>query len=119
MACELGEPGILPRTLDVLFNSIRDVQTQKYVLRPDCIHAFSMFMEVEARSEQQRPKPKKACPKEKYDKLSMSCGEGVDEDSDYSVFVSCIEIYNNLAYDLLDEPVVDGMHIKPPQSMQT
>lgn len=38
-------------------------------------------------------------------------GDGVDEDSSYSVFVSYIEIYNNYIYDLLEETQEDA--IKP------
>ena len=33
--------------------------------------------------------------------------KGVDEDSNYSVFVSYIEIYNNLVYDLLEDRCMD------------
>lgn len=33
--------------------------------------------------------------------------KGVDEDSNYSVFVSYIEIYNNLVYDLLEDRPLD------------
>ena len=32
---------------------------------------------------------------------------GLEEDNNYSVFVSFVEIYNNYIYDLLDEPVYD------------
>ena len=49
MAGEPGEPGILPRTLDVLFNSIRDVQTPKYVcahksLSPSLCYTFLLYV---------------------------------------------------------------------------
>ena len=39
------------------------------------------------------------------------CKEVVDNDSNYAVFVSYIEIYNNYIYDLLEDVPVDP--IKP------
>ena len=35
--------------------------------------------------------------------------EGIDEDSQYTVFVSYVEIYNNYAFDLLEDTPVDSI----------
>ena len=35
--------------------------------------------------------------------------EGVDEDSQYAIFVSYVEIYNNYAFDLLEDVPVDSI----------
>lgn len=37
--------------------------------------------------------------------------QGVDEDNNYTVFVSYVEIYNNLVYDLIEDIPLD--QIKP------
>jgi len=34
--------------------------------------------------------------------------ENIDEDSIYAVFVSCVEIYNNVVYDLLEHSLYHG-----------
>ncbi len=61
-----GEPdqaGILPRSLDIIFNSIADVQALKFVFRPDNANGFDLFTEEEANTEAQRSKPKKISPR--------------------------------------------------------
>ncbi|KAL5468996.1 hypothetical protein EMCRGX_G030160 [Ephydatia muelleri] len=124
-----GEPdnaGILPICLDVIFNSIADVQATRYVYRPDGSNGFDVFTESEARKEQSKNKGKKIGAKARSemsdygDILRISETrkvEGVvDEDSNYAVFVSYIEIYNNYVYDLLEELPFDPIKPKPPQS---
>lgn len=37
--------------------------------------------------------------------------ENIDEDSIYAVFVSCVEIYNNVVYDLLED-ILDYRKLK-------
>ena len=64
-----GEPdqaGILPRSLDIIFNSIADVQAPKFVLQPDGTNRFDLFTEEEANTEAQRNKPKKISPRMRY-----------------------------------------------------
>jgi hypothetical protein len=34
--------------------------------------------------------------------------ESVDENSTYAIFVSCVEIYNNVVYDLLEDALDFG-----------
>ena len=61
-----GEPdqaGILPRSLDIIFNSIADVQALKFVFRPDSTNGFDLFTEEEANTEAQKSKPKKISPR--------------------------------------------------------
>lgn len=124
-----GEPdqaGVLPRSLDVIFNSITDVQASKYAFRPDGSNGYNIFTEAEARLEQQRTRPKKISPRmrtelpEFGDLLRIpeprTVERGVDEDSCYAVFVSYVEIYNNFIYDLLEEQPANTVNPKPPQS---
>lgn len=40
--------GIMPRTLDVLFNSISDVQAKKFVFKPDRLNGFEVQSESDA-----------------------------------------------------------------------
>jgi len=126
MTGEPEEAGILPRSLDVIFNSIADVQALRYVFRPDRFNGFDVYSEVEARTEQQRNQPKKVSARmrsempEYGDLLRVpeprKVEGGVDEDSSYCVFVSYIEIYNNYVYDLLEDVPIDPLKAKPPQS---
>ncbi len=61
-----GEPdqaGILPRSLDIIFNSIADVQAPKFIFRPDSANGFDLFTEEQSNTEAQRSKPKKISPR--------------------------------------------------------
>ncbi|XP_002738904.1 kinesin-like protein KIF23, partial [Saccoglossus kowalevskii] len=40
----------------------------------------------------------------------------VEEDNNYAVFVSYVEIYNNYVYDLLEDSPLDNFNQRPPQS---
>lgn len=126
MSGEPDQPGILPRIMDVLFNSVADVQTPKYVFRPDQANGFNVFTESEARLEQNKKKPKKISPRARSELPEFGDQirvpeqrrvSGIDEDNSYSVFISYAEIYNNFVYDLLDESNVEaGLHPKAPTS---
>uniref|UniRef100_A0A8C7WDB4 Kinesin-like protein n=1 Tax=Oncorhynchus mykiss TaxID=8022 RepID=A0A8C7WDB4_ONCMY len=123
-----GEGGLLPRSLDMLFNSIGPLQAKRFVFRTDDKNGMEIQGQVDALLERQKresnqqstvPKtPQKPDP-EFADMISpeeaCKC-EGVDEDSCYSVFVSYIEIYNNYIYDLLEDTPIDPIRPKPPQS---
>uniref|UniRef100_A0A8C7NF92 Kinesin-like protein n=1 Tax=Oncorhynchus mykiss TaxID=8022 RepID=A0A8C7NF92_ONCMY len=123
-----GEGGLLPRSLDMLFNSIGPLQAKRFVFRTDDKNGMEIQGQVDALLERQKresnqqstvPKtPQKPDP-EFADMISpeeaCKC-EGVDEDSCYSVFVSYIEIYNNYIYDLLEDAPIDPIRPKPPQS---
>uniref|UniRef100_A0A6Q2YIW3 Kinesin-like protein n=1 Tax=Esox lucius TaxID=8010 RepID=A0A6Q2YIW3_ESOLU len=124
-----GEGGLLPRSLDMLFNSIGPLQAKRFVFRTDDKNGMEIQGQIDALLERQKresnqqstlPKTPSQKPDPEFaDMISpeeaCKC-EGVDEDSCYSVFVSYIEIYNNYIYDLLEEVPCDPIRAKPPQS---
>ncbi|XP_047453267.1 kinesin-like protein KIF23 isoform X2 [Mugil cephalus] len=124
-----GQGGLLPRSLNMIFNSIAPYQAKRYVFRPDDKNGVEIQSEVDALLERQRREngssvPKAASSRQKTDPEIADMikpeeaynADGVDEDSSYSVFVSYIEIYNNYIYDLLEETQEDTIKPKPPQS---
>ncbi|XP_059953078.1 kinesin-like protein KIF23 isoform X4 [Mesoplodon densirostris] len=118
-----GEGGLLPRCLDMLFNSIGSFQAKRYVFKSNDRNSMEIQCEVDALLERQKreatPNPKTPSSKRQVDpefadmiNVQEFCKAGeVDEDSVYGVFVSYIEIYNNYIYDLLEEVPFDP--IKP------
>ncbi|CAN7984364.1 unnamed protein product, partial [Ixodes hexagonus] len=123
-----GKPqdgGMLPRCLDVVFNSIGDLQARKYVFKPDRLNGFDTQTIPEALLEHQQeimpqtPKTPKLRRKDDgvvdwttrvYETAKV---DDLDPDMAYAVFVSYIEIYNNYVYDLLEDNPIDP--IKPKQ----
>ncbi|XP_036696719.1 kinesin-like protein KIF23 isoform X6 [Balaenoptera musculus] len=122
------EGGLLPRCLDMLFNSIGSFQAKRYVFKSNDRNSMDIQCEVDALLERQKreatPNPKTPSSKRQVDpefadmiNVQEFCkAEEVDEDSVYGVFVSYIEIYNNYIYDLLEEVPFDPIKPKPPQS---
>uniref|UniRef100_A0A2K5QV49 Kinesin-like protein KIF23 n=1 Tax=Cebus imitator TaxID=2715852 RepID=A0A2K5QV49_CEBIM len=120
-----GEGGLLPRCLDMIFNSIGSFQAKRYVFKSNDRNSMDIQCEVDALLERQKreamPNPKTPSSKRQVDPefadmitVKEFCkAEEVDEDSVYGVFVSYIEIYNNYIYDLLEEVPFDP--IKPNQ----
>ncbi|XP_069564400.1 kinesin-like protein KIF23 [Brachyistius frenatus] len=119
-----GLGGLLPRSLNMIFNSIGPYQAKRYVFKTDDKNGMEVQNEVDALLERQRREnnssaPKASASRQKLDpeiadmiKPDEACtADGVDEDSSYSIFVSYIEIYNNYIYDLLEEIPEDA--IKP------
>ncbi|XP_071353944.1 kinesin-like protein KIF23 isoform X3 [Trachinotus anak] len=119
-----GQGGLLPRALDMIFNSIGPYQAKRYVFKTDDKNGMDVQSEVDALLERQRrennlPVPKATPSRQKLDPEIADMikteeaykADGVDEDSSYSIFVSYIEIYNNYIYDLLEETQEDA--IKP------
>ncbi|XP_023936954.1 kinesin-like protein KIF23 [Bicyclus anynana] len=108
-----GEPqncGILPRCLNVLFKTINELQAHKYVFKPDKMNMFDIQNEAEAMLERQQElhKFKSNRKNNSNPNLAMSDTEmnkidGLNEDNQYAVFVTYIEIYNNSVFDLLDD----------------
>ncbi|KAK5619532.1 hypothetical protein CRENBAI_013917 [Crenichthys baileyi] len=124
-----GQGGLLPRSLDMIFNSVGPFQAKRYVLKTDDKNGMEVQCEVDALLERQRRENSLIVPKtpSSRQKIDPEIGDmlkpeeafkadGVDEDSSYSVFVSYIEIYNNYIYDLLEETQEDTIKPKPPQS---
>uniref|UniRef100_A0A8C9WYZ0 Kinesin-like protein n=1 Tax=Sander lucioperca TaxID=283035 RepID=A0A8C9WYZ0_SANLU len=124
-----GQGGLLPRSLDMIFNSIGPYQAKRYVFKTDDKNGMEVQNEVDALLERQRRENNSSVPKSSSSRQKLDPEiadmikseeayktEGVDEDSSYSVFVSYIEIYNNYIYDLLEENQEDAIKPKPPQS---
>nr|XP_008107336.1 PREDICTED: kinesin-like protein KIF23 isoform X1 [Anolis carolinensis] len=114
-----GEGGLLPRCLDMIFNSIGSFQAKRYVFKLDDKNGVDVQGDVDALLERQKrqilqtpktPSSKRQIDPEIADMINVqdNCKAGeIDEDNVYSVFVSYIEIYNNYIYDLLDETPID------------
>ncbi|XP_028439975.1 kinesin-like protein KIF23 isoform X1 [Perca flavescens] len=124
-----GEGGLLPRCLDMLFNSIDPVQAKRFVFKPDDKNGMEIQGQVDALLERQKRDSQQSVPRTPSSKLKAdpdcadmisseeACkSENVDEDCCYSVFVSYIEVYNNYIYDLLEDVPFDPIRPKPPQS---
>ncbi|XP_018608017.1 kinesin-like protein KIF23 isoform X2 [Scleropages formosus] len=129
MTGSAGQGGLLPRSLDMIFNSIGPYQAKRFVFKTDDKNGMEIQNQVDALLERQKRDSQQSLLKTPSSKLRTdpefseminpgeTCkAEGVDEDSSYSVFVSYIEIYNNYIYDLLEEGPIDPIKPKPPQS---
>lgn len=117
MQGSMQDSGVLPRCLDVIFNSLGDLQAKKYVFKPDRSNGMDVQTEADAMMERQKKElmpftqrtPSTPRRKDKDDFSNMvrvpdtTRLSGLIEDNMYSVFVSYIEIYNNYIYDLLEE----------------
>ncbi|XP_073918145.1 kinesin-like protein KIF23 isoform X2 [Castor canadensis] len=123
-----GEGGLLPRCLNMIFNSIGSFQAKRYVFKSNDRNSMDIQCEVDALLERQKreaaPNPKTPSSKRQVDpefadmiNIQEFCkAEEVDEDSVYGAFVSYFEIYNNYVYDLLEEAPFDPIKPKLPQS---
>ncbi|XP_018377804.1 PREDICTED: kinesin-like protein KIF23 [Trachymyrmex cornetzi] len=113
-----GEPqdaGIMPRCLDVIFNTIANYQTKKFVFKPDKLNGFDIQSQTDAMLERQFLLQRARFDKHHSDgdskpmvahKRNESQSVSVEVDNAYAVFVTYVEIYNNSVYDLLDEDYV-------------
>ncbi|XP_057709401.1 kinesin-like protein KIF23 isoform X2 [Corythoichthys intestinalis] len=124
-----GEGGLLPRSLDMLFNSIGPFQAKRFVFKSDDKNGIDIQNDVDALLERQKRDAQPLMPKtnssrqkadpEFADMISPQgeCkAENVDEDCCYSIFVSYIEVYNNYIYDLLEDAPFDPIRPRAPQS---
>ncbi|KAK4337130.1 hypothetical protein RND71_043889 [Anisodus tanguticus] len=130
-------PGILPRTLDVIFNTIKDRQARKFVFKPDGQNYFEIRSTADAiidwqkeKQAQQKllnfasrtPSRKKNNNNDDYKDWDTRVKDDSvvelpeDNKNAFSVFISYVEIYNNYIYDLLDDTVIDQIKLKQPQS---
>ncbi|XP_050310521.1 kinesin-like protein KIF23 [Anthonomus grandis grandis] len=107
-----NDPGILPRTIDTLFNSIEGYQAPKCVIKSDKMNGFEIQAEDDALQDRLQAcrnygKTPKANRKGSGEKLHyVNAGtriQNINEMNLYSVFVSYVEIYNNSVFDLLDD----------------
>lgn len=102
------DPGILPRTIDVVFNSLAGKQTDCFV-RPSRLNAVEATSPGDSASYRVRKDVKNL-------RSAISDASGapvtadikddtvvpVDEGCEYSVWISYAEVYNEKVYDLLD-----------------
>lgn len=118
-------PGILPRTLDTLFNSIQGKQLEKYTVKNDGQNGFYVQNERDALHDRQQTVVKNtpSTPltgqrsskqrNQEYNQIKQnnkwaarttetSCVEP-KAGLKFAVFVSYVEVYNNYIYDLLDD----------------
>ena len=119
--------GIMPRSLDVLFNSIAHYQAKKYTYKPDKMNGFEIQSDIDALQERQQElmrnidsRPTKT-PRKNSDpdiQLREPDTTRVDllsDDNAFAVFVTYVEIYNNSVYDLLEDIPDDMLRNKPMQ----
>ncbi|KDR20500.1 hypothetical protein L798_04887, partial [Zootermopsis nevadensis] len=117
-----GDPqngGVMPRCLDVIFNSIGSYQAKKFVFKPDRMNGFDIQSDGDALLDRQ---------KELYSVISLKTPKKKDSDTDvlqrtpddtkigsieddntYAVFVTYVEVYNNAVYDLLEDIPEDAI----------
>ncbi|CAL7933272.1 unnamed protein product [Xylocopa violacea] len=116
MSGNMHDMGIMPRSLDVIFNSISSCQTKKFIFKPDKLNGFNIQSETDALLDRQNELQKFVS---HNGKVTMSKADGddndvlklsnesqtldVDKDNAFAVFVTYIEVYNNSVYDLLEE----------------
>jgi len=121
MQGSLQDGGIMNRVIDVLFNTVKNVQTSKYRLQSDRFNGFEVSSEAEAKQTELINNMKngkyKNRPNTSDPDLSTRVPEtskvSIDEDAQYSVFISYVEVYNNYIYDLLEHPQADPVSGKP------
>ncbi|CAF4045440.1 unnamed protein product, partial [Rotaria sordida] len=122
----LNNPGLIPRSFDVIFNSIGSYLGKKNLLRSDRQNGYEIQSEAEILLERQRkeiPITKannnqraKASEPTNIRTLDMTSiwNAQLNENCSYFVFVTFVEIYNNYIYDLFDDDILN----KAPQSKQ-
>lgn len=49
-----NEPGIMPKCLDVIFNSISEAKAMKYIFKPDKMNGFETQCSADAMLERQK-----------------------------------------------------------------
>uniref|UniRef100_A0A8C4TQ40 Kinesin-like protein n=1 Tax=Erpetoichthys calabaricus TaxID=27687 RepID=A0A8C4TQ40_ERPCA len=102
-----GQGGLLPRCLNMIFNSIGPYQAKRFVFKTDDKNGMEIQTQVDALLERQK--------RENQSALIKTPKQRLDPDRIY-YFVSYIEIYNNYIYDLLEETPFEPIKPKPPQS---
>ncbi|KAK7468596.1 hypothetical protein VKT23_003100 [Stygiomarasmius scandens] len=102
-----GSAGIVPRTLDVVFNSIDGLQSDsKY--RPVRLHGVELADPSDLKPPPVNPEPGLESVLDQMNSLSLDDKDAdatsikLDRNYEYSVWLSYAEIYNEKVYDLLD-----------------
>ncbi|CAF3610625.1 unnamed protein product [Rotaria sp. Silwood1] len=122
----LNNPGLIPRSFDVIFNSIGPYLGKKYLLRSDRQNGYEIQSETEILLERQRKEiPIIKINNNQRTKISEPTNTRtldmtsiwnaqLNENCSYFIFVTFVEIYNNYIYDLFDDDILN----KAPQSKQ-
>ncbi|VDP05073.1 unnamed protein product, partial [Heligmosomoides polygyrus] len=97
------ETGLLPRTLDVVFNSI-DNKVDRCVFYPNGRNGFNIRSKAEAHMARKQAEMERLQISSEIDSRYMErrVVPGYNDNYVCSVFVSYVEIYNNYCYDLLE-----------------
>ncbi|XP_043505581.1 kinesin-like protein KIF23 isoform X1 [Polistes fuscatus] len=122
MTGDTSQDGIMPRCFDVIFNSIINYQTKKFVFKPDKLNGFDVQSEADAMLDRQSEihaglMSQKSSKSGKLRKAESDSDSNpalirgyneiqvlpIEQDNAYAVFVTYVEIYNNSVYDLLDD----------------
>ncbi|XP_027194698.2 LOW QUALITY PROTEIN: kinesin-like protein KIF23 [Dermatophagoides pteronyssinus] len=110
-------PGIVPRTLDTIFNTLNKngLQNIRYGFKPNNQNGFEIVSAPDAILKMQNEviyatpnkNPRTPRKRDAYDWENRVQEEmfikDINCDNKYSVFVSYVEVYNNFIYDLLDD----------------
>ena len=114
--------GVLPRCLDCIFNSIHTLQTPRCTFKPNGYNGFEIMSKEESKFEgEKRFTEMEALMKiadiSKVQRVIDITTLNVEEDNNYAVFVSFVEIYNNAVFDLLEDVSLNAIkQPKPPAS---
>lgn len=119
-----SNPGILPRCLDVLFNSIQECQTDRSVFKATNHNSYELLSDSEVKLEKDKRERELGRSKKYKDwrkgndvadliRVPETTTLFADQDQSYAVFISYVEIYNNFIYDLLDDNQDGGMSKAP------
>ncbi|XP_029663844.1 kinesin-like protein KIF23 [Formica exsecta] len=121
MTGESQDVGIMPRCLDVIFNTITNYQTKKFVFKPDKLNGFDVQSEADAMLDRQhelhagisqrtgRPGKNRKVDSDGDSNPTVAHERNesqtvmIEPDNAYAIFITYVEIYNNSVYDLLDE----------------
>ncbi|EFP08276.1 CRE-ZEN-4 protein [Caenorhabditis remanei] len=99
-----SDTGLLPRTLDVIFNSVNN-RVDKCIFYPAALNTFEIRSTLDAHMKRHqmatdRLSTSREITDRYYEAIKLS---GYDDNMVCSVFVSYVEIYNNYCYDLLED----------------
>uniref|UniRef100_A0A914PSI3 Kinesin-like protein n=1 Tax=Panagrolaimus davidi TaxID=227884 RepID=A0A914PSI3_9BILA len=101
---ESDNSGLLPRTLDVIFRSLPNIM-EKCIFKPNGRNGFAIQTEEKAQLERQTiPLPSYSIAKRLVETVAT---KSLNNSRCCAVFISYIEIYNDMCYDLLDENLTD------------
>lgn len=114
--------GVLPRCLDSIFNSINDLQTPRCTFKPNGYNGFDIKNEEDAFAEAEKKCQEMDNLMKNIDMSDMQRVPDdtklvVEEDNNYAVFISFVEVYNNSVFDLLELETFNALkQAKPPVS---